>query len=101
MAKKAMIERERKRQRLVRKLAARRAALKEIANDRDKPMEERFKARLKLAKLPRNSSATRLHNRCQLTGRPHGFYRKLKMSRIALRELGSQGQIPGLVKSSW
>ncbi|MDE0696585.1 MAG: 30S ribosomal protein S14 [Boseongicola sp.] len=101
MAKKAMIERERKRQTLVRKHAARRAALKEIANDRDKPMEERFKARLKLAKLPRNSSATRLHNRCQLTGRPHGYYRKLKMSRIALRELGSRGQIPGLVKSSW
>ena len=101
MAKKAMIERERKRQMLVRKHAARRAALKEVANDRDKPMEERFKARLKLAKLPRNSSATRLHNRCQLTGRPHGYYRKLKMSRIALRELGSHGQIPGLVKSSW
>ena len=101
MAKKAMIERERKRQTLVRKHAARRAALKEIANDRDKPMEERFKARLKLAKLPRNSSATRLHNRCQLTGRPHGYYRKLKKSRIALRELGSGGQIPGLVKSSW
>ena len=101
MAKKAMIERERKRQTLVRKHAARRAALKEIANDRDKPMEERFKARLKLAKLPRNSSATRLHNRCQLTGRPHGYYRKLKMSRIALRELGSRGQIPGLVKSRW
>ncbi|MXX87853.1 MAG: 30S ribosomal protein S14 [Boseongicola sp. SB0677_bin_26] len=101
MAKKAMIERERKRQMLVQKHAARRAALKEIANDRDRPMEERFKARLKLAKLPRNSSATRLHNRCQLTGRPHGYYRKLKMSRIALRELGSQGQIPGLVKSSW
>ena len=101
MAKKAMIERERKREALVRKHAARRADLKEIANDRDKPMEERFKARLKLAKLPRNSSATRLHNRCKLTGRPHGYYRKLKMSRIALRELGSQGQIPGLVKSSW
>lgn len=101
MAKKAMIEREKKRQMLVQKHAARRAALKEIANDRDRPMEERFKARLKLAKLPRNSSATRLHNRCQLTGRPHGYYRKLKMSRIALRELGSQGQIPGLVKSSW
>ncbi len=101
MAKKAMVERERKRQALVRKHAARRAALKEIANDRDRPMEERFKARLKLAKLPRNSSATRLHNRCRLTGRPHGYYRKLKMSRIALRELGGQGQIPGLVKSSW
>ena len=101
MAKKAMIEREKKREALVKKYAARRAALKEIANDETKPMEERFKARLKLAKLPRNSSATRLHNRCQLTGRPRSYYRKLKMSRIALRDLGSQGQIPGLVKSSW
>ena len=101
MAKKSMIAREAKRQKLVEKYAARRAALKEIANDGNRPMEERFKARLKLAKLPRNSSPTRLHNRCQLTGRPHGYYRKLKMSRIALRELGSSGQIPGLVKSSW
>lgn len=101
MAKKAMIERELKRQRLVEKYAAKRAALKEIANNQDLPMEERFTARLKLAKLPRNSSATRLHNRCQLTGRPHAYYRKLKISRIALRELGSNGQIPGLVKSSW
>lgn len=101
MAKKAMVERELKRQKLVRKYAARRAALKEIANDQERPIEERFKARLKLAKLPRNSSPTRLHNRCQLTGRPHGYYRKLKVSRIALRELGSMGQIPGLVKSSW
>ena len=101
MAKKAMIEREKKRQKLVAQYAAKREALKEIAKDESKPMEERFKARLKLAKLPRNSSATRLHNRCQLTGRPHAYYRKLKMSRIALRELGSQGHIPGLVKSSW
>ncbi|MFV2003275.1 MAG: 30S ribosomal protein S14 [Paracoccaceae bacterium] len=101
MAKKAMIEREVKRARLVERYAARRAALKEIAANRELPMEERFKARLKLAKLPRNSSATRLHNRCQLTGRPHGYYRKLRISRIALREYGSMGQIPGLVKSSW
>ena len=101
MAKKAMIEREIKRQKLVDKYATKRAELKEIAKNLDLPMEERFKARLKLAKLPRNSSATRLHNRCQLTGRPHGYYRKLKISRIALRELGSNGQIPGLVKSSW
>ena len=101
MAKKAMIEREKKRQRLVKKYAAKRAQLLDIANDKEKPMEERFKARLKLAELPRNSSATRLHNRCQLTGRPHAYYRKLKVSRIALRELGSMGQIPGLVKSSW
>ena len=101
MAKKAMIEREKKRQQLVDRYAAKRAALKEIINDQSKSVEERFKARLKLAKLPRNSSATRLHNRCQLTGRPHAYYRKLKVSRIMLRELGSMGQIPGLVKSSW
>jgi small subunit ribosomal protein S14 len=101
MAKKAMIERELKRQKLVEKYAAKRAALKEIAKDEKMPMEERFKARLKLAKLPRNSSPSRLHNRCQLTGRPHAYYRKMKLSRIALRDLGSQGQIPGLVKSSW
>jgi small subunit ribosomal protein S14 len=101
MAKKSMIEREKKRAKLVAQYAVQRAALKVIANDQSKPMEERFKARLKLAKLPRNSSATRLHNRCQLTGRPHAYYRKLKISRIALRELGSSGQIPGMVKSSW
>ena len=101
MAKKSMIAREVKRQKLVEKYAAKRAALKEIINDESKPMEERFRASLKLAKLPRNSSATRLHNRCQLTGRPHAYYRKLKISRIALRELGSKGQIPGMVKSSW
>ena len=101
MAKVSMVQREVKRQRLVEKYAAKRAALKETAANQDLPMEERFKARLKLAKLPRNSSATRLHNRCQLTGRPHAFYRKLKVSRIALRELASNGEIPGMVKSSW
>ena len=101
MAKKAMIERENKRQKLVEKYATKRAALKEIISDESKPMEERFRASLKLAELPRNSSATRLHNRCQLTGRPHAYYRKLKISRIALRELGSAGQLPGVVKSSW
>jgi len=101
MAKKAMVEREKKRQKLVDQYAARRAALKKIATDDSLPMEERFKARLKLAKLPRNSSPTRLHNRCQLTGRPKAYYRKLKVSRIALRELASQGQVPGMVKSSW
>ena len=101
MAKKSMIEREKKRQALVDRYAGKRAALKAIVNDESKPVEERFKASLKLAQLPRNSSATRLHNRCQLTGRPHAYYRKLKVSRIMLRELGSQGQIPGLVKSSW
>ena len=101
MAKKSMVERELKRERLVQKFAAKRAELNEIVHDQERPVEERFKASLKLAKLPRNSSATRLHNRCQLTGRPHAYYRKLKLSRIMLRELGSQGQIPGLVKSSW
>ena len=101
MAKKSMIAREKKRERLVKKYAAKRAELKEIVSDESKPMEERFRASLKLAKLPRNSSPVRLHNRCQLTGRPHAYYRKLKISRIALRDLGSQGQIPGMVKSSW
>ena len=96
-----MVAREEKRQKLVAQYATKRAALKEIINDQERPMEERFRASLKLAKLPRNSSATRLHNRCQLTGRPHDYYRKLKVSRIALRDLGSMGQIPGLVKSSW
>ena len=101
MAKKSMIERQKKRERLVAKYAAKRAALNEIVADQSKPMEERFKATLKLAELPRNSSPTRLNNRCQLTGRPRAYYRKLKLSRIMLRELGSHGQIPGLVKSSW
>ena len=101
MAKESMIQRQRKRERLVKKYAAKRAELKEIANDESKPMEERFKARLKLAELPRNSSPTRLNNRCQLTGRPRGYYRKLKLSRIMLRELASEGKIPGMVKSSW
>lgn len=101
MAKKAMIEREKKRQKMVDRFAKKRAALKAIIKDQDKPMEERFRASLKLAELPRNSSATRLHNRCQLTGRPHAYYRKMKISRIALRDLGSAGQLPGVVKSSW
>lgn len=101
MAKKSMVEREKKREKLVQKYAAKRAALNEVIHDQSLPMEERFKASLKLAELPRNSSATRLHNRCQLTGRPHAYYRKLKLSRIMLRELGSFGQIPGMVKSSW
>jgi small subunit ribosomal protein S14 len=101
MAKVSMVEREKKRQDLVKKYAAKRAALKEIASDDSLTMEDRFKARLKLAKLPRNSSATRLHNRCGLTGRPKAYYRKLQMSRIALRDLASVGQVPGMVKSSW
>ena len=101
MAKKSMVEREKKRAKLVKKFAVKRLALKQVADNRELPMEERFTARLKLAELPRNSSATRLHNRCQLTGRPHAYYRKLKVSRILLRELGSSGQIPGIIKSSW
>jgi small subunit ribosomal protein S14 len=101
MAKVSMVEREKKRERLVARYAAKRAALKEVAENDALSMEERFKARLKLAKLPRNSSATRLHNRCQVSGRPKAYYRKLKMSRIALRDLASVGQVPGMVKSSW
>jgi small subunit ribosomal protein S14 len=81
--------------------SGRRARLKEVAQDKTKPMEERFEASLKLAQLPRNSSATRVRNRCEMTGRPRAFYRKHKLSRIALRDLGSKGLIPGLVKSSW
>jgi small subunit ribosomal protein S14 len=101
MAKKSMVEREKKRQRLVQKFAAKRAALKEIAKDQNASMEDRFKANLKLAQLPRNSSTVRLHNRCELTGRPKAYYRKLKLSRIMLRDLSSFGQVPGMVKSSW
>lgn len=101
MAKKSMVNREVKREKLVSQHAAKRAALKAVINDQSKPVEDRFKATIKLAELPRNSSATRLHNRCQLTGRPHAFYRKLKLSRIMLRDLASFGQIPGMVKSSW
>jgi len=101
MAKKSMVNREVKRAKLVKQYASKRAALKAVIEDQSKPMEERFKATLKLAQLPRNSSETRLHNRCQLTGRPHAYYRKLKLSRIMLRDLASFGQIPGMVKSSW
>ena len=101
MAKVSMVERQKKRERLVAKYAEKRAELKAIASNDDLSMEERFKARMKLAKLPRNSAATRLHNRCLVSGRPKAYYRKLKMSRIALRELGSQGLLPGVVKSSW
>ena len=101
MAKVSMVEREKKRAKLVAKYAARRAELKEVIADQERPMEERFKATLTLAKLPRNSSATRMRNRCQVSGRPRAYYRKLKMSRIALRDLASMGQIPGVVKSSW
>jgi small subunit ribosomal protein S14 len=96
-----MIERDKKRRRLAKKFAFRRARLKAIASDLSVPAEERFAARLKLAEIPRNASPTRIHNRCDLTGRPRGYYRKLRMSRIALRDLASNGLIPGMVKSSW
>jgi small subunit ribosomal protein S14 len=101
MAKKSSIEKNNRRRKLTKKYSGRRARLKAIVSDKTRPMEERFSASLKLAKLPRNASATRIRNRCEVTGRPRAYYRKLKMSRIALRELGSKGLIPGLVKSSW
>ena len=101
MAKKSAVNRNEMVKRLVKQYASRRLALTQVANDEARPLEERFEARLKLAKLPRNSSKTRIRNRCEVTGRPRAYYRKMRMSRIALRELGSHGQIPGLVKSSW
>lgn len=101
MAKKSSVEKNKSRARKVAKFANRRAALKAVAKDRSLAPEERFQAYLKLAKLPRNSAKERLRNRCEVTGRPRGFYRKFRISRIALRDLGSTGQIPGLVKSSW
>jgi len=101
MAKTSSVEKNAKRRQLVDRYAAKRAALKAIIMDQDKPIEERFRAQLKLAALPRNSAKTRIRNRCEVTGRPRAFYRKLKMSRVALRELGNNGLIPGLVKSSW
>jgi small subunit ribosomal protein S14 len=101
MAKKSAINRNENVKRLVKAKAAKRAALKAIANDENLSLDERYEARLKLAAMPRNSSATRIRNRCEVTGRPRAYYRKMKMSRIALRDLGSRGQIPGLVKSSW
>jgi len=101
MAKTSSIEKNKRRQKLTKQYAERRAKLKALAMDKTRPMEERFAATLKLAELPRNSSATRIHNRCEVTGRPKGYYRKLKMSRIALRDFGSKGLIPGLLKSSW
>ena len=101
MAKKSAVNRNKAVEKMVKRYAAKRAELKALANDEDRPLEERFDARLKLAELPRSSSPTRIRNRCGVSGRPRAVYRKLKMSRIALRELGSQGQIPGLVKSSW
>ncbi|HEY8381608.1 MAG TPA: 30S ribosomal protein S14 [Microvirga sp.] len=101
MAKKSSIEKNKNRRQLVKKFAGKRARLLEVANNEALSMEERFEARLKLAELPRNANPTRIRNRCEITGRPRAYYRKLGMSRIALRELGSKGLIPGLVKSSW
>ena len=101
MAKKSAIENNERKRQLVKKFAARRKRLLDVANDEKLTMEERFEARLKLAALPRNGAPIRIRNRCEVTGRPRGFYRKMKMSRIALRDLGNKGLIPGLVKSSW
>ena len=101
MAKKSAIEKNEHRRKLVRRYANKRAALRAIAKDRDLAPEERFQAYLKLAEMPRNSAANRVRNRCRISGRPRGVYRKFNISRIALRDLGGTGQIPGLVKSSW
>jgi small subunit ribosomal protein S14 len=101
MAKKSAIENNKRKMKLAKQFAGRRARLLAVANDEAKPMEERFEARLKLAALPRNSAKIRIRNRCEVSGRPRAVYRKLKMSRIALRELGSKGLIPGLTKASW
>ncbi len=101
MAKKCMIEKEGKRKRMAKQFAKRRAALKATIKDKDTPMEERFEAVMRLAALPRNSAKIRQRNRCELTGRPRGNYRKFKLSRIKFRELASAGQIPGVTKASW
>lgn len=101
MAKKSAVNKNQRRARLVKRYADKRARLKAAAQDRSAAPEERFQAYLKLAELPRNSSKVRLRNRCQVSGRPRGNYRKFKMSRIALRDLASAGQVPGVVKSSW
>ncbi|MCF8474250.1 MAG: 30S ribosomal protein S14 [Emcibacter sp.] len=101
MAKTSSIEKNMKRERMVVKFAAKRVALKKAAVNPELSFEEQYMARLKLAKLPRNGAATRLRNRCQVTGRPRGYYRKFKMSRISFRDLASTGYLPGVVKSSW
>ena len=101
MAKLSSVNKNNKRIKLSNKFFKKRQKLKKIIMDKKLPLEERFKAQQKLSKLPRNSAKNRIMNRCQITGRPHGVYRKLKISRIALRQLGLQGKIPGLVKSSW
>jgi len=101
MAKKSSVQKNLNRAKTVARYADKRARLKAIANDKELPIEERFQAGLKLSEMPRNGAKIRLRNRCEVSGRPRGYYRKFKMSRIALRELGSAGQVPGLVKSSW
>ena len=101
MAKTSSVEKNNRRRKLAAQYAAKRKALKDVIMDQDRPIEERFRAQLKLAELPRNSAAVRIRNRCMVTGRPRAYYRKLKMSRIAMRELGNNGLVPGLVKSSW
>ncbi len=101
MAKTSAIEKNKRRAKMAKQYAARRAALKATIMDKDVPPEERFQAQLKLQKLPRNSSKVRVRNRCEITGRPRAFYRKFKISRIALRDMASHGLIPGVVKSSW
>jgi small subunit ribosomal protein S14 len=101
MAKLSAVNKNKSRIKLSDKLYKKRQSLKKIVMDKKIPLEERFKAQQKLSQLPRNSAKTRVMNRCEITGRPHGVYRKLKISRIALRQLGLQGKIPGLVKSSW
>ena len=101
MAKTSSVEKNNRRRALAKKYAGKRARLKAITKNHDLPMEERFAAQLKLAQFPRNSAPNRIRNRCELTGRPRAFYRKLRMSRLALRELANQGLIPGMVKSSW
>jgi len=101
MAKISSVQKNKRREALVKKFANRRAKLKTIASDRSLPPEEQFAARLKLAELPRNSSKTRIRNRCEVTGRPRAYYRKFKLCRVQLRELANRGQIPGMVKSSW
>ncbi len=101
MAKKSAINKNNKRIKLSNKYYSKRKKLKDIIMDKKISLEERFKAQQKLSKLPRNSSKSRVMNRCQITGRPHGVYRKLKISRIALRKLGLEGKIPGMIKSSW
>ena len=101
MAKKSQIEKNEKRKRMVKRYAGKREKLKGIADDMSLAPEERFAARLRLSELPRNSAPGRVRNRCELTGRPRGYYRKVRLSRIMLRQMGNMGQIPGLVKSSW